>query len=139
MSIIGKEIGKWALNASAVNTTPLLMRLLLGVVAVLVIAIFMAVFTTAIIGGLSWLGYCWLVDTGLDPLRASAIIFLLLIALLTLAIMTLYSAWRKITTITAQIGQSRSVFGQSLIGTVLGAFYDGFAAPKAPVAKSDQA
>jgi hypothetical protein len=139
MSIIGKEIGKWALSASAVNTTPLLMRLLLGVVAVLVIAIFMAVFTTSIIGGLSWLGYCWLIHTGLDPLRAGAIIFLLLIALLALAIMTLCSAWRKITTITAQIGQTRSVFGQSLIGSVLGAFCDGFAAPRSPVAKSGRA
>lgn len=95
MSLLSKLLGIWAVGKSVSSTTPLFMRLLLGMAAITLFAVFAAVLMAFIMTGLVWVSYVQLLAHGITQLHAILIIGAVLVAILGIALLALRHYWRK--------------------------------------------
>ena len=133
MSAASKLLGMWALGKTMSGTTPLLMRLLAGVVTITVLTIFSAILVTVFILGSIWLGYSLLVDAQVEPQMAMLMIAGALLALIAAAAIAIRNTLLNLRGV-----HKRFVITQSPIATrmhsAVDAFFEGLSTPPTPPA-----
>jgi hypothetical protein len=130
MSAASKLVGMWALGKTMSSTTPLLMRLLAGVVTITILTIFSAILVTVFILGSIWLSYNLLVDAQIEPQIAALVIASILLALIAAAALVIRGTLRNLRHV-----HKRFVISQSPVATrmhsVVDAFLEGLSTPPA--------
>jgi uncharacterized membrane protein len=125
MSLFNKLLGIWVVGKTVSTTTPLFMRLILGMAVITLLAVFCAVILAVLIAGAVWLSYTQLVAHGITTLAACAIIGLSLLALMLLALLMLQCYWRKAYRIVQRILYLQSPIS-GRISTITDAFMNGY-------------
>lgn len=125
MSLISKALGAWAIGKTFTNTTPLFVRLLLGVVAITALAVFVAILFAAITLGGLWFLHTEMVAHGTDPQIAFITLACAVLALIAIMVLFLQQYWRNVLSLTRSL-----VFLQKPISShfsnLADSFVDGF-------------
>ena len=128
MSMINKLIGAWVVNKAVSSTTPLIMRLLIGMAAISMVTIFTAFLAAIITGAGMWLAYHGLIASGITPANAVLLIGMFLFALLFVLAMIMQHYWRKVSTTFNQIVHMQSPVG-GRVSSLVDSFIAGFHSP----------
>lgn len=129
MSMISKVFGIWAVGKTVSATTPLFLRLILGMAAITVMSVVAAILITMLIAGGLWFVHAQLVLAGATP--PMALMMVGLIVLLMLAIMALLaqSYWRRMKGTAARMMNMHAPVSSRMSG-LADAFMDGFMSPQ---------
>ena len=125
MSIASKLLGVWAVGKTVSNTTPIMMRLLAGMVAITFFAIFASVLIALLTVGSLWFLYSQMVAHGIDPQIAALMIGCLMLALLSFSMLMLQCYWHRLQRLSKRINISQSPI-TARVTYVTDAFMDGF-------------
>ena len=128
MSVASKLIGIWMFKRTVSSTTPLLMRLLLGMAALTVSAVILAILGAAIVFGLLWVAYEQLVTNGVPPHNAELIIGGVVLALFAYTLGLVQSHWRSMRKVANSIIYMQAPISGKL-STLADAFMDGYEHP----------
>ncbi len=96
MSLLKRLFGIWAINKTVTTTTPLFMRLILGMAVLTLLAVFASVLFAIVVAACAWFGYTQLIICGISSVAAFSIVFLILVALMLILCMVLQHHWRKL-------------------------------------------
>lgn len=129
MSMISKVLGIWAVSKTVSATTPLFLRLILGMAAITVMSVVAAILIVMLITGGLWMFHSQLILAGATP--ALALMMTGLIVLLMLAIMAMVAQnyWRKVKHITTRMMNMQAPVSSRMTG-LADAFMDGFMSPQ---------
>lgn len=103
MSLLSRLLGLWAVGKTVSSTTPLFMRLLLGMAAITLFAVFAAVLLALIGAGLVYVAYIQLMAHGFSEAHTLLIIGGVLVALLFATVMVVRYHWRRAYKLTQKI------------------------------------
>lgn len=128
MPFISKLLGMWVLGKTVSHTTPLFMRLLLGMIAITVFIVFAALLVAILAAGVIWFTYSQLLVHGMTPGYALLVIAAILIALLIAALLLLQHNWRAVNIISRSIDHIQSPVVTRASG-ITRSFLKGFDSP----------
>ncbi|MFZ4541960.1 MAG: hypothetical protein ACOYNL_09205 [Rickettsiales bacterium] len=125
MYILTKLFGIWAVGKTVSSTTPLFMRLILGMAAVTLFAVFAAVVSAMLVGILTWFSFYQLTAHGLSDGLAIAVIALVMLSIVLTIVMAMQHYWRKACSLAKTIMYVQSPISGRL-NTLTEAFIGGF-------------
>lgn len=128
MFVISKLLGLWVIGRTVSSTTPLFMRLLLGMAAITVLAILATILTGVLIVGALWFIYFQLVTYGVDPAMAVTTLGGLILALVALTLIFARNYWIRVRRISQRISYMQAPIA-GRFSTIADAFVDGFFTP----------
>jgi len=82
MALLNRLLGIWIVGKTVSSTTPLFIRLILGMAVITLLAVFCAVILAMLVAGGAWFGYSQMVDNGVTEVAAFSIIGLIMFSLL---------------------------------------------------------
>ncbi len=135
MSVASKLLGAWMLKRTVSSTTPLFMRLLLGMAALVVFAVVGAILGAFIMAGLLWLIFDQMVAAGIPPQNAKLLLAGSVLVLFVVAISMAQKHWRNMRKLANNIIYLQSPIGGKL-NAIADAFMDGYEHPRARTAAS---
>ena len=130
MSVASKLFGAWMLKRTVTSTTPLFMRLLLGMAALVVFAVIGAILGAFLMVGILWLIFDQLVANGVPAQNAQMLIAGGMLILLAASIAMAQKHWRQMRKIANSIIYLQSPIHGKL-NTIADAFMSGYDAPRA--------
>ncbi len=128
MSILSKVFGIWAVSKTVTSTTPLFIRLLIGMAAITVCSVVASIIIIILAVGLTWAAYLQLLQQGISEGSALVIIGSLLLALLAAVVLALKKHVRKLQLVSKNIMHMQAPIGEK-ISDITGAFMQGFNTP----------
>lgn len=135
MSLVSKLLGIWMVRRTVSSTTPLFIRLLLGVVALTISAVVVALLGALLLSVLLWFLYSQLIEQGFGQGQAQLMIAGLIIAMMLGFVALIQSHWRNVRKVSNSLiymtSPTTGVSGR--FAALSDAFMQGFHTPAARV------
>ncbi len=96
MRILAKLLAIWAMGRTVTSTMPLLLQLAVSVAAIAFLSMFILLLAMTLIIGSLWGIHSLLLDAGVTPLTAGAVVFLLIIIMMLVAALAIQSYIHRI-------------------------------------------
>jgi hypothetical protein len=131
MPLIRRLLNLWALGKTVSNTTPMFMRLLLGMAAITLLTVVTAILVSLLILGILWLSYEQLTAQGMEPQEVLLLLGGIITAFIVGAILWARSYLRRIRKLSRHLFLVRQPFSNG-ISNIAHAFIDGLLTPAEP-------
>lgn len=131
MPLISRLLKLWAFGKSVSNTTPMFMRLLVGMAAITLLTVIVAVLVSLLLLGGLWLAYAQLVEHGMEPLNAFLTLGGIIILLIGAVILIARNYLRRIRNLSKQVFQVHHPVTAG-VSHVVNAFIEGLLSPVEP-------
>lgn len=125
MSVISKAFGIWVVSKTVSSTTPLFIRLLVGMAAITVCAVIAAIILAILVTGVVWFAYEQLLQHGASQGSASVIIGALLLVLLSCIVIAIKAHLKNLHDVSKNILYFQAPISGALTN-ISNAFMDGF-------------
>ena len=130
MSILSKLLGVWAMEKTLSTTTPLLMRLALGMAAITLLSMMATFLFAIVVAVLTWYSYLLMLAHGIAQTDALLVILLTLLTLLVVVGCYIRSCWLKTTLVIRKLIH-RQMPLRGRVSALSDAFMHGYQRPHA--------
>jgi len=128
MALISKLFGIWAVGKTVSATTPLFLRLIMGMAAITVISVVVAILIVMSITGVLWLAYHAMIDGGTTPQLAAAVTGGTVLLIMAIMVAVARHYWMRVQNISSTILHLHTPLSQRMSG-LADSFMDGFMSP----------
>jgi len=129
MSLLSRLFGIWAIGKTVSSTTPLFLRLIMGMAAITVLSVVGAILIVVFIVGTLWFIHAQLIAGGTTPQLAGLITGELVLLIMAAILLLTRSYWRKIKLISSNIINMNTPVSSRVSG-IADSFMNGFMSPE---------